>query len=129
MTWRESSSCVSGRRSDSRLRCSSESAPPGLWLGAPMDELIAEGELVGADAYHPASGRVRLARAADGGAVLRFEGYEVSDGPDLYIHLTPDPRGDVHAGGAIELAAVKALSGSVDYDVPSGVDLDVQGRG
>ena len=87
-----------------------------------MEELIAAGELVGVDAQHPARGRVQLAGAEDGSAVLRFEGYEVIGGPDLYVHLTTDPLGDVHAAGAIELAPVEVLSGSVDYDVPSGVD-------
>ena len=91
--------------------------------GAPMGELISSGELMGEDSFHTGSGQVLLVRSPDGEAVLRFQDYEVRNGPDLFIYLTPDPDGDVHADGAIELGDIKATRGFVNYDVPGDVDL------
>ena len=85
-------------------------------------QLIAMGPLEGADSFHTASGRVLLVRAPDGRVILRFEDYAVRNGPDLYVYLTPDPGGDVRADGAIEVSAVRATRGSVNYDVPDGAD-------
>ena len=81
------------------------------------------GELEGADDFHTGSGQVLLARAPDGSAILRFQDYAVRNGPDLYVYLTPDPGGDVHAAGAIEIGPVRATRGSVNYDVPRDADL------
>ena len=89
---------------------------------APLGELIAMGDLEGADAFHTASGEVLLVRGPDGEVILRFQDYEVRNGPDLYIYLTPDPGGDVHADGAVELSAIKATRGFVNYEVPGDVD-------
>ena len=88
----------------------------------PQGELIAMGELEGVDAFHTGSGQVLLLRAPDGSLILRFQDYEVRNGPGLYIYLTPDPEGDVHADGAIELEKIKATRGFVNYDVPADVD-------
>lgn len=87
-------------------------------------ELIAMGELIGSDSFHTASGQVLLVRGPDGEVILRFQDFEVRNGPDLFIYLTPDPDGDVHVDGAINLSEIKATSGSVNYDVPLDVDPD-----
>ena len=89
---------------------------------APEGQLIASGELMGVDAFHSGSGRVLLARGPEGNVVLRFQDYEVRNGPGLVIYLTPDVDGDVHADGAIELGKIKATRGFVNYDVPGDVD-------
>ena len=94
----------------------------GAAADAPEGELISSGELMGVDAFHSGSGRVLLARGPDGNVVLRFQEYEVRNGPGLYIYLTPDADGDVHADGAIELGKIKATRGFVNYDVPGDVD-------
>ena len=85
-------------------------------------KLISRGLLVGADAFHTGSGDVLLLEAPDGSLILRFQDYEVRNGPDLHVFLTPDPNGDVHAAGAVDLGSVKATQGFVNYDVPAGVD-------
>ena len=89
---------------------------------AGQGSLISMGELMGADMFHTGSGLVLLVRAPDGSLVLRFQDYEVRNGPDLFIYLTPDPDGDVHVDGAIELSAIRATQGNVNYEVPDGVD-------
>ena len=82
-----------------------------------------EGQLVGADAFHFGSGRVLIIRDPNGAGILRFEDYEVRNGPNLHIYLTPDPGGDVHAAGAIDLGEIRATKGNVNYEIPAGVDL------
>ena len=84
--------------------------------------LVSMGELMGADMFHTGSGLVLLVRGPDGSLVLRFQDYEVRNGPDLFIYLTPDPDGDVHVDGAIELSEIRATSGNVNYELPDGVD-------
>ncbi len=87
-------------------------------------ELIAMGDLEGSDSFHTASGQVLLVRSPEGDLVLRFQDFEVRNGPDLFIYLTPDPDGDVHVDGAINLSEIKATSGSVNYEVPADVDVE-----
>ena len=99
-------------------------ATPEPTQASGMGELIAMGELIGSDSFHTASGQVLLVRGPDGEVILRFQDFEVRNGPDLFIYLTPDPDGDVHVDGAINLSEIKATSGSVNYDVPLDVDPD-----
>ena len=106
---------------------SSESATPAATEAATatasgQGSLISMGELVGADMFHTGSGLVLLVRGPDGSLVLRFQDYAVRNGPDLFIYLTPDPDGDVHVDGAIELSEIRATSGNVNYELPDGVD-------
>lgn len=89
---------------------------------AATGELISMGELIGSDSFHTASGQVLLVRGPDGELILRFQDFEVRNGPDLFIYLTPDPDGDVHVDGAINLSEIRATSGSVNYEVPDDVD-------
>ncbi len=84
--------------------------------------LISRGELMGVDAFHTGSGDVLLVQGPEGNLILRFQDYSVQNGPDLHVYLTPDPDGDVHADGALDLGKVKATNGFVNYDVPAGVD-------
>jgi hypothetical protein len=84
--------------------------------------VLATGQLQGTDSFHFGSGTVRLLRGPDGQVLLRFEDYEVRNGPDLFVYLTPDPAGDVGAEGALDLGAIKATRGNVNYELPAGVD-------
>ena len=97
-------------------------APTAAATAAGQGSLISMGELMGADMFHTGSGLVLLVTAPDGSVILRFQDYEVRNGPDLFIYLTPDPDGDVHVDGAIELSEIKATRGNVNYEVPDGVD-------
>ena len=84
--------------------------------------LISSGVLMGTDAFHTGSGDVLLVSDPDGNLILRFQEYAVRNGPDLFVYLTPDPGGDVHADGAVNLGAIRATSGFVNYEVPADVD-------
>ena len=102
----------------------SEGAAPGSESGG-QGLLIASGNLQGADAFHTGSGEVLLVQGPDGEVILRFQDYEVRNGPGLRIYLSPDPGGDVRADGAISLGRIKATSGFVNYEVPAGVDPSI----
>ncbi len=84
--------------------------------------LISSGVLMGTDAFHTGSGDVLLVSDPDGNLILRFQEYSVRNGPDLFVYLTPDPEGNVHADGAVNLGAIRATSGFVNYEVPADVD-------
>jgi hypothetical protein len=99
-------------------------ATPGADSGAAQGVLLSRGELEGTDAFHTASGEVLLVRSPDGEVVLRFQDYAVRNGPDLRIYLTPDPGGDVHADGAVEISGIRATQGFVNYEVPADLDHD-----
>ena len=92
----------------------------------PMDEAMAAGEVLasgafeGADEFHTGTGTATLYELTDGRRILRFEGFEVTNGPDLRVYLTPDGT-DVAAG--VELGRLKGNVGNQNYDVPA--DLDV----
>jgi len=47
-----------------------------------------------------------------------LEDFSVRNGPDLFVYLSPDPKG--YAKGAIELGRLKATDGSFNYSVPAG---------
>ena len=99
-------------------------ATPEATQATGTGELIAMGPLEGSDTFHTASGQVLLVRSPEGDVILRFQDFEVRNGPDLFIYLTPDPDGDVHVDGAINLSEIKATSGSVNYEVPADVDAE-----
>lgn len=85
--------------------------------------VLARGELRGADSFHFGSGQVLLVRGPEGQLVLRFEGYEVRNGPDLFVYLSPDPAGEPEAKGALNLGGIRATKGNVNYEVPAGTDV------
>jgi hypothetical protein len=74
---------------------------------------------------HRTTGRARLIKLAGGDVILRFEGLDTSNGPDLRVYLSelPADRG-WHAYGVrfIELGALKGNRGSQNYRVPTGTD-------
>jgi hypothetical protein len=78
------------------------------------------GSFVGADEFHFGRGTATLIETAPGTFVVRLEGFEVRNGPDLYVYLSP--AADGYADGVIELGRLKADKGNQNYDVPAGLD-------
>jgi hypothetical protein len=83
--------------------------------------VLAEGELRDGEPGHNGSGRVELIRAPGGGLVLRFEEFSVTNGPDLFVVLSPDADG--YAEGSLNLGGLKATDGNINYDIPAGTDI------
>ena len=90
---------------------------------------LATGKLISHE--HASSGTVRILELPDGSRILRFEGLDTSDGPDLRVWLTDAPVIEGLAGwqvfddGAyLDLGALKANKGDQNYDIPAGAVLD-----
>lgn len=84
------------------------------------------GPFNGADALHKAQGLATHYRLVDGSELLRFENFEVTNGPALVVYLVqhPDPKtsADVEAG-FISLGPLKGNKGNQNYRLPSGLDV------
>ncbi|HXV27048.1 MAG TPA: DM13 domain-containing protein [Candidatus Paceibacterota bacterium] len=80
-------------------------------------DILREGEMVAR--AHEVEGR---ALAIDTGSMrfLRFEDLDTVNGPDLRIYLASD----LSADDVIDLGAVRATRGNVNYAIPPGTDLE-----
>lgn len=83
------------------------------------------GSFMGADEFHFGRGSAQLIETAPGVFVVRLADFEVRNGPDLYVYLSPSADG--YADGAVELGALKADKGNQNYEVPAGVDPTTAG--
>lgn len=100
--------------------------PVAPTVAAPRE--LATGQLISHE--HASSGTVRILELADGKRILRFEGLDTSDGPDLRVWLTNAPVIEGAAGwyvfddGAyLDLGALKANKGDQNYEIPAEADL------
>ena len=88
---------------------------------------VASGQFRDGDSFHKGSGAVTLYRLPTGEGLVRFEGLNVTNGPDLRVLVTahPDPmtRADVHDSDYTEIGKLKGNKGDQNYDVPSDLDL------
>jgi hypothetical protein len=88
---------------------------------------LASGELISHE--HATSGTVKVVRLADGSHVVRLEGLDTSNGPDLRVWLTDAPVKEGRAGWHVfddgryvSLGKLKGNKGSQNYTVPEDVD-------
>ena len=104
--------------------------PPTTTPTPPTAEptILAEGTFISHE--HETTGTVRILEVADGQRVLRIEGLDTSNGPDLKVWLTDAPVLEGQAGwyvfddGAyVDLGVLKGNLGNSNYSIPSDVDL------
>jgi Electron transfer DM13 len=76
---------------------------------------------------HETRGTATIYRLQDGKKVLRLDGFETSNGPDVRVYLVAaeDVNDDdtVTKAGFVELGRLKGNVGAQNYDVPAEVDL------
>ncbi|MCL4241498.1 MAG: DM13 domain-containing protein [Dehalococcoidia bacterium] len=70
---------------------------------------------------HHGKGTAKLGRDAAGKAILVFEGFSVTNGPDLHVILGATADG---GGEGLDLGGLKATDGTFSYEVPDGADLE-----
>lgn len=67
---------------------------------------------------HPATGQIRIVETNDGNYV-RFENYDGTNGPDLFVYLAKD----LNATEFVNLGRAKGNKGNINYEVPADVDI------
>ena len=67
--------------------------------------------------------RERPDAAGDGSLVLRFEDFDIQNGPDLQVYLVPGADQTSLAAGSIHLGALAGNVGDQNYELPDGTDL------
>ncbi len=90
--------------------------------------VLAKGSFISHE--HTTSGNVRVLKLADGTRVLRIEGLDTSNGPDLHVWITDAPviQGRdgwfvFDDGAYVDLGPLKGNQGNQNYTLPAGVDL------
>jgi hypothetical protein len=95
-------------------------------VAAPTELLT--GTFVDADAAHRGSGSATVFELEDGSRVLRFEQFEVTNGPDLHVLLVPTgetvDRDLLTQVGYEDLGKLKGNVGNQNYVVPHSFDSD-----
>jgi hypothetical protein len=86
---------------------------------------LAKGEFHGV--AHETKGTATIHQTADGQRVLRFTGFETSNGPAMKVYLVaaPDAKDNaaVTSAGFVDLGSLKGNIGDQNYSVPADVDL------
>ena len=102
-------------------------APADIAATAPADPVkLLEGGFIDGDLFHQGDGTATVYDLGDGSRVLRFEDFEVTNGPDLRVLVTPHPNPFNHdalaEAGYTELGQLKGNIGNQNYDIPPEVD-------
>jgi hypothetical protein len=85
----------------------------------------ARGEFISLD--HGTSGVARVLELADGRRIVRLEGLDTDNGPDLYLYLTTNDADGPEGGfddDFVSLGRLKGNQGDQNYDVPGDTSLD-----
>ncbi len=71
------------------------------------------------DFIHKGKGKALLYGISADKKLLRFEDFEVTNGPDLYVYLTrtENPREDIARGEFINLGKLKGTVGNQNYEI------------
>ena len=99
-------------------------APPSTLAAEPVALLA--GMFKDADSSHKGSGDATIYRFEDGNLVLRLEGIDITNGPDLHVFLAPvadaSERDDVMADGYVDLGSLKGNRGDQNYIILGNFD-------
>ena len=98
-------------------------APPVTEAPPPTGPvLLGAGSFVGL-AGHSGTGDAGIFENPDGSLVLRFENFDIQNGPDLEVYLVPGADQTSPAAGAVHLGALKGNIGDQSYELPPGTEL------
>lgn len=98
-------------------------APEAVEPPAPTGPvLLGAGQFVGL-AGHFGTGDAGIFQNPDGTLVLRFENFDIQNGPDLEVYLVPGADQVSLAEGSIHLGALKGNIGDQNYELPAGTEL------
>lgn len=93
----------------------------------PSANILAQGSLY--DLAHAGHGLATIYELEDGSHILRFEDFEVLNGPELHVYLTnvdPVPNAvGVDLSEYIDLGLLKGNIGDQNYEIPEGFDPEI----
>lgn len=93
---------------------------------ASMPVKVAEGSFHGV--AHEAKGVASIYQLPEGNKLLRFSGFETSNGPDVQVYLVaaPDAKDNetVTKAGFIRIGDLKGNMGDQNYELPANIDLN-----
>ena len=85
-----------------------------------VPSVLRTGAFIGVgDGIHNAEGIAKTIPLQDGSRILRLENLHVTNGPDLYVYLSPDNS----ASDFVNIGKLKANNGNQNYEIPAGTDL------
>jgi hypothetical protein len=93
---------------------------------APVDVApVATGQFRDADSSHRGSGTATIYELEEGSRILRFEDFEVTNGPDLHVYLVPadNTADEVSVEGYVDLGELKGNIGDQNYEIPPDTDI------
>ena len=96
-------------------------APAPAPTGDAEPAVVAQGQFEGADDFHFGRGQALLIQTRANEYAVRFEDFEVRNGPDLFVYLSTEPDG--YSDDALELGELKGTKGAFNYEVPAGTDV------
>lgn len=89
-------------------------------LNTTTQNVLRAGSFIGiGDGIHNAEGIAKIIPLEDGTPILRLENLRVTNGPDLYVYLSPDKS----ASDFVNVGKLKANNGNQNYDIPAGINL------
>jgi Electron transfer DM13 len=115
-------------RSDTSVAPPDAAVPETAEPEAPAAEPAAEPVLLGAGQFrglagHSGTGDAGIFRNPDGSHALRFENFDIENGPDLEVYLVPGADQTVLVPGSVHLGSLKGNVGDQTYDLPPGTPL------
>jgi hypothetical protein len=93
-----------------------DSGAPSTTTEATGPTLIGSGQFVGL-AGHDGSGDAGFFRLADGSLVLRFENFDIDNGPDLRLYVVPGANQTDPGEGSLYLGELRGNVGDQTYDL------------
>jgi hypothetical protein len=124
----EPTSTAGGSLAPTTLSVTSTAPMSDEQISDEMDQAIslATGTFKDADRFHQGEGVATLYKLPDGNRILRFEVFEVTNGPDLHVYLATGaaPTGSEDLGEYVDLGELKGNIGNQNYEIPDELSLD-----
>lgn len=84
--------------------------------------LLGAGQFVGL-AGHDGTGDAGIFQNPDGSLTLRFENFDIDNGPDLRVYLVPGADQVDLQPGSIDLGTLKGNVGDQNYEIPADIEV------
>ena len=127
LTVRETHEALLVPTSTSSRASTPTSSPATSETAAPVAETpreVAQGEWRSLE--HATTGKASLIKLPGGAHSVQFAALDTSDGPDLYVYLSPHPSSSsekTFGQGFTSLGKLKGNRGDQVYEIPAGLDV------